>query len=521
MPDKTDVLIAGAGPTGLALALWLARAGLRPRIIERDLDPPTTSRAIAVQARTLELYRQLGFADEALARGRTLTALNFWVRAEKAAHLPFGDIGKGRSPYPFMLMLAQDEHERLLVTELKRAGVVVERGVELTDFEIRGDSVCARLQTHDGRTELCEAAFLAGCDGARSAVRHGMGAEFPGGTYGHLFYVADLEAAGPGADGELHVALDDAGFLAAFPLPGEGHVRLIGTVRVAATHVDAPPDSPDHQAFTWNDVDKAALARVGLTVRGVKWFSTYRVHHRVVESFRKGPVFLLGDAAHLHSPVGGQGMNTGIGDAFNLAWKLADVLQGRARPSLLDTYETERRGFALRLVATTDRVFTVVTREGALARWVRTSAIPEVLPRVFETARGRAFLFATVSQTRVRYRSSALSEGSAGRVHAGDRLPWVADARGPAGDDNFASLGTRAWQAHVYGARAPGFDEVRAVCARRGIETVSFPSGPATAAAGLEPGAVYLVRPDGYLAFVDAEARGDRLEAYLTRHCEA
>jgi 2-polyprenyl-6-methoxyphenol hydroxylase-like FAD-dependent oxidoreductase len=504
-----QVLVVGAGPTGLALALWLARAGVRLRIIEREPEAPRTSRAIAVQARTLELYRQLGIADEAIERGRTLDALNLWVDGQKAAHIPFGDIGRGRSDFPFVLMLAQDEHERLLTAELARAGVVVERGTTLKRFEAGEPCVRATLVTADGRTETTEFEYLAGCDGASSVVRQGMGLGFPGGTYAHVFYVADLDAEGPGADGELHVALDEAGFLAAFPLKGDGHVRLVGAVRD-----EDVGDAHDRPAFTWDDVDKTILERVGLTVRGVRWFSTYHVHHRVVERFAEGRVFLLGDAAHVHSPVGGQGMNTGIGDAVNLAWKLADVLRGRVHASILDTYDPERRAFALGLVATTDRLFTLATRDGTLARWVRTHALPEVLPSVFGTDLGRAYLFATVSQTRVRYRRSALSEGRAGSVHAGDRLPWFAQTVDGA-DDNFTPLRSRWWQAHVYGDAKPGLEDVRATCARFGIPLVQIPWRVAAGDAGLQQGALYLVRPDGHLGYVDPAARAAPLDDYL------
>src|SRR5947207_5429691 len=176
-----------------------------------------------------------------------------------------------------------------------------------------------------------------------------------------------------------------------------------------------------------------------IDVERVHWFSTYRVHHRVADRFFEGRAFIVGDAAHVHSPVGGQGMNTGIGDAANLAWKLAAVLRGRAHAAVLDSYEPERIAFANRLVATTDQAFTGVTSRGAIARSVRLGIAPRVLPALFTIPAFRRLMFRTVSQTAVHYRDSALSEGSAGDVHGGDRLPWVPPREG-ADDDHFSAL---------------------------------------------------------------------------------
>ena len=218
-------------------------------------------------------------------------------------------------------------------------------------------------------------------------------------------------------NGEIHVGLDTTDFLAVFPLKGEGRARLVGTVREEAER--------QHENLSWNDVSQRVIEWMRIDVERVNWFSTYRVHHRVADHFRKGRAFLLGDAAHIHSPVGGQGMNTGIGDAVNLAWKLAAVLHGRADASLLDSYEPERIAFARRLVATTDRAFTGVTSRGAIARLVRLHIVPLLFPPLFKFAAVRRFMFRTVSQTAVNYRGSSLSEGRAGAVHGGDRLPWV------------------------------------------------------------------------------------------------
>jgi 2-polyprenyl-6-methoxyphenol hydroxylase-like FAD-dependent oxidoreductase len=507
--SDTQILITGAGPTGLVLALWLSRLGVRVRIVDKTAEPGTTSRALVVHARTLELYRQAGMAEAVVERALEFAAANLWARGRKAARVVFGPMGRGLSPFPYMLILPQDQHERLLVDHLADAGVQVERRTELLGFEDSGGRVLARLRRPDGTEEACEAAYLAGCDGARSRVREVLGAGFPGGTYSHLFYVADVEASGPVMDGELHVALDESEFLAVFPMKGAGRARLIGTVRQEA--------EGEQETLSWDDVGKVVIGRLGITVERVNWFSTYRVHHRVADRFRRGRAFLLGDAAHIHSPVGGQGMNTGIGDAVNLAWKLAAVLQGRAEPPLLDTYEPERIAFARRLVATTDRAFTVVTSPGRLARFVRVDGAPRLLPPLFALRSFRRLMFRTVSQIAVNYRGSSLSEGRAGSVRGGDRLPWVAaGSTSDTGNDNFRPLTSLDWQVHVYGAAAAGIAEA---CGRRGLALHTFPWQSAASRAGLERGAVYLVRPDGYVGLADPEATAARVERYLDTRC--
>ncbi|MBV8342064.1 MAG: FAD-dependent monooxygenase, partial [Gammaproteobacteria bacterium] len=359
-----EVLIAGAGPTGLVLALWLTKLGVKVRIVDKSAEAGTTSRALAVQARTLELYQQLGLAEAVVAQGHRVPALNLWARGAPAARVSFQSIGEGLTAYSFLEIFPQDEHERLLIERLAAAGVSVERSTELKDFEDDGNLVTARLSRPDGNLETCSARYLAGCDGARSAVRETLGVGYPGGTYRQLFYVADIAGTGRTLDGELHVDLDEADFLAVFPLAGTGRGRLIGTVQ------DERADRAD--SLTFDDVSHRALDHLKLEVDRVNWFSTYHVHHRVAQHFGKGRVFLLGDAAPIHSPVGGQGMNTGIGDAINLAWKLAAVLNRQGRNGLLDSYEIERSAFAQRLVATTDRVFTFVNASGSLAEFVRT-----------------------------------------------------------------------------------------------------------------------------------------------------
>jgi hypothetical protein len=259
-----------------------------------------------------------------------------------------------------------------------------------------------------------------------------------------------------------------------------------------------------------------AIEQLKLNIEKVNWFSSYRVHHRVALHFRDKRAFLLGDAAHIHSPVGGQGMNTGIGDAVNLAWKIAAVLKNSAPENLLDTYEPERIPFARRLVATTDRGFTVVTSRGGFARVVRTRIAPLLIPILSRLRAFRRLLFTTVSQTQVNYRNSSLSVGSAGKVRGGDRLPWVKLASGA---DNFAPLTSLEWQVHVYGEAGGGKRDagsgMRQACAELGLPLHVFAWESGMRRAGFQQGAMYLVRPDGYIALADPNADPARLRQYF------
>ena len=500
--DDKPVLIAGAGPTGLVLALWLTKLGVKVRIIDKAAESGTTSRALAVQARTLEFYHQVGFDDVVVNGGVKIRNLNFWVKGRRRAGIKLTDTGKGLTPYAFALVFPQDAHERVLIERLAGLGVKIERRTELLRFTQSDTGVSATLRRPNGSEEVCNAAYVAGCDGASSTVRTQLGVGFPGGTYTGLFYVADVQAKGESVNEDLHVDIEDADFILLFPLKGKGNVRLVGTVREL-------PES-DHAKLTFEDVRGKALEHLKLDVEKVNWFSTYRVHHRVALHFRDRRAFLLGDAAHIHSPVGGQGMNTGIGDAVNLAWKIAAVLKGEAKPRLLDSFEPERIAFARQLVATTDRGFTLVTRRGGIAATIRTRIVPIIVPILFRLPAMRRLLFRTVSQTQVNYRHSPLSTGVAGKVHGGDRLPWVDLGQGK---DNFEPLTSLSWQVHVYGDAVPA---VRDACAEIGVPLHTFSWQAAMQRSGLQRDALYLLRPDGYMAVADPSADPQRLRVYFS-----
>jgi len=298
-----------------------------------------------------------------------------------------------------------------------------------------------------------------------------------------MFFVADVEATGQAVDNQdVNLCLGVNTFCALFPVRSTGMHRLIGIV---------PEQAAAPEPLSFEDVRANIENLIDVRVQRVNWFSNYHVHHRVAEHFRIGRVFIAGDAGHVHSPVGGQGMNTGIGDAVNLAWKLAAVLQDRADHAILDTYEPERIAFARSLVATTDKVFQGIVGRGIAAHLVRTLLIPHVMPFLLGFSAVRRAQFKLVSQTRVNYRDSRLAEGSAGHVHGGDRLPWVPD------QDNFAPLKSLDWQVHVYGEANPALREkIQAL----GLDLHEFKWSPDADQAGLKRDALYVVRPDGYVA---------------------
>jgi len=477
------VLIVGAGPTGLVLALWLARRGVKARIIDKANGPGETSRAMAVQARTLEFYDQLGFADQIVEKGIKMHHIHLYDHGKQYAEFNLSDYGEGVSPYPYALSFPQDDHERFLVDRLAEAGVTVEWETSLTNLDDQSNCVVAKIGT-----DCEEFDYVCGCDGAHSVVREQLNVGFPGGTYDVLFFVADVVAQGRISEDGFQANFSKNHFVLVFPIRSSGHFRLIGMV---------PPEHVNDANLTFETIQAGIEESADIKISEVNWFSRYKVHHRVAEHFRIGRTFLLGDAGHIHSPVGGQGMNTGLGDAVNLAWKLAEVANG-ADPKLLDSYEMERIAFARKLVETTDRVFGPLSNEGVEGFLARNVIAEHLLPFFMGFSGVRHAMFRMLSQTRIDYRDSPLSDGKAGDVHGGDRLPWAGS--------NFQPLRSMEWQLHVYGSVEGKVEDV---------PMRVFPYDEAAEKAGLAKNGVYLVRPDGYVAIAGESLDVQKIKTLL------
>jgi 2-polyprenyl-6-methoxyphenol hydroxylase-like FAD-dependent oxidoreductase len=482
------------------LALSLTRQGIPVRIIDKNQGPGEASRAIVVHARTLEFYDQLGFVDDIVSKGIKVETIHLRENKKEFAHFSLKDMGNGLSPFPFALSLPQDDHEKVLVDQLKRAGVNIEWGTELKSFTQDRLGVRAILDKA-GTEEVTAASYLCGCDGAHSRVRKQLNIGFPGGTYDKLFYVADVKTNRESGSG-LSLQLGSQSFVLMVPVRTSGSHRLIGTV---------PADLASKEQLSFDDLRQTVEPVIGTTVDSVNWFSTYRVHHRVADKFREGRSFLLGDAGHLHSPAGGQGMNTGIGDAVNLSWKLAKVIGKQADPSLLDTYETERISFARKLVASTDKAFDAMVGGGLRGTFTRAVLVPYLVPLMAGFSGLRRKIFTTVSQVTINYRHSSLSEGKAGHLEGGDRLPWISEPQ----SDNHKCLQRMNWQVHIYGDASPAFvSEVKAL----GVDLYAFPDKASARKAGIKPDGAYLIRPDGYVALAMRRQDATPLKNFIEKH---
>jgi 2-polyprenyl-6-methoxyphenol hydroxylase-like FAD-dependent oxidoreductase len=487
----TDVIIIGAGPTGLTLSLDLLRRGVPHRLIDKQPGPTVESRALVVWPRTLEVLDDLGVAAEAVSRGAPIKGFNLMSKSRSAridlAQMP--DLG---TRYPFVLGLPQRDTEAVLNEELARRGHAPERLVTFTAYRETKDGVSVTLTHADGQREEVEARYLIGCDGARSQVRSAAGIPFPGLTYEDECFIADARVTWDLPDGELRICPTESGILAFFPLPGEHHYRVLSIhpAPLGARGADLPAPTPEQ----FQD-RVSAMAPLPVALHDISWLVRYRLHRRGVATYRKGRVILAGDAAHIHSPIGGQGMNTGIQDAYNLGWKLGLILAGRAEESLLQTYDDERHRVGELLLGGTDRAFSLIAARGKIASFVREHLTPQLGRLVMSSHRGQQLFLGLLSQLRINYRKSPLSRGS--RDPGGQRAPHEG-----------LSAGDRAPNAAVTRAGAPEIKDL--ADAWRGPEHalllfVGSGDGQAIRAVASELTAAY---PDLLRVLIIASARG-------------
>lgn len=360
---RLDALIVGAGPVGLTMAAELTRHGLRCRIIDKAAQPTDKSKAMVIWARTLELLEKAGLVEKFLAAGYRVNAASIYAEGERKLHLV---VQVEHTHYPRPLMVPQSTTEQLLTEHLHSQGIEIERQVELVSLAEHPDEVVSVLRHASGQEEVVPAAWLLGCDGAHSTVRHQLGMEFEGSAEPNDWILADVHVEGPIAPDEISVFWHTSGVLIFFPFATHRY-RIVADQGLARS-IARPADPTLEQAQAV--VDERGPA--GLRLYDSIWLAGFRINERKVAQYSRGRVFLSGDAAHIHSPAGGQGMNTGMQDAINLAWKLALVQRGRARATpLLDSYSQERSEVGDQVLAKAGALTRVATLRNPIGQFVR------------------------------------------------------------------------------------------------------------------------------------------------------
>jgi 2-polyprenyl-6-methoxyphenol hydroxylase-like FAD-dependent oxidoreductase len=416
----TKVLIVGAGPSGLMMAAQLLRHGIQPLIIDNKQGPTDHSNALVVQARSLEIYRQLGIVDGVIKNGNPVKGALFNIGGEEKATFQLTEIGEGQTPYPFLFLYQQSKNERALLEYLSINCCPVYWNTSLTELKQTAKQVEVQVQNGEQLTTLtCD--WLIGADGAHSAVRKQLKIPFNGDTYTHNFYLADIELGNKElSESYVQLYLSNSGFAGFFPMPENKRFRVIGVL---------PPELDKDRDIQLENILPQMNEITGLQLQVEKnnWFTIYRLHHRMADKFRAQRCFLIGDAAHIHSPVGGQGMNTGLQDAYNLAWKLAGVVNDQMKETILNSYSAERMPVAKTLLNTTDRIFSIIMSEHWYTRLFKLWVMPRVLKFAWGKKNLREGFFEMVSQIGIGYRDSAINLhlSQSTKVKAGDRLPYL------------------------------------------------------------------------------------------------
>jgi 2-polyprenyl-6-methoxyphenol hydroxylase-like FAD-dependent oxidoreductase len=503
--NNTDVLVVGGGPVGLVAGAELARRGVRVRLIDKLSQPTNQSRAIAVHARSLDMFDRMGIVDELLSTGIRATAMQLYAGHSKLFRVPLGGVD---SAFPFTLTTAQTETERVLDKHLQTRGVTVERGVELITLNQDADAVHLTLRREDGSTEHVSASYVIGADGGHSMVRKMVGTKLAGSFVGQRFLLGDVDCEHALDLDSMHTFFSPDGPVVVLPMR-DGRMRFLAQVHDG-------PGTPINMHPTQDELQAVIDRRIGgIEVVRSHWLTSFEIHHARVPAFRWGRVFLAGDAAHIHSPAGGQGMNTGMQDAFNLAWKLAAVVNGsvsgQAGDALLDSYQAERLPVAEQVITFTDRLTRAGTLSG-LPRRIR-DAVIRLLSHVPTAGR---LMAENAEEVNINYRNSPIAVGSRPRrakVAAGEHVPHIADPelqkhlRAACENTGHVVLTIAAGPVAPV-AGGPGQTQVLVTTGDApvaGYDTVvADPKHVAAQRFGLNKGGRVVIRPDGYLGAVAA-----------------
>jgi len=509
--QSNDIIIVGAGPTGLMLANQLTRFGVDYIILDQKSGPTDQSRALVVHARSMEIYQQMGLSDTILADGQQNGGITLHRNGKRTGSVNLVNVGENKSPFPFMMMYEQSKNETLLYNNLLAQNRSVQWNTTINSIEKENDNYSLKAtQANNDITFQCK--YLIACDGSKSIVRDFSQVPFTGGTYEDVFYVTDTHVNAGLSSERLSLFLSDRSITMFFPIKGDHRFRVLGVL---------PKEYYNRNDIPFEEIMNNIKTEIKkpMDFYDTNWHSTYKLHHKKVTHFNKDNIFFAGDAAHVHSPAGGQGMNTGLQDAYNLSWKLALVQKRKASPSLLATYHEERNPIAETLLKTTDKFFAAMITKNFYYSFLRLYIVPFFVPLVTKLRFVRRQMFLTVSQIQINYLSSSLSKGKAGKIKAGLRLPYffVTQNNSDVSIYSLVNQSTTPFTILLYNIPDADFTKFD----KDLFTVVSIEKNNANdntfKEIGLSRSFVIVVRPDNYIGYISATAAINEINNFMNK----
>lgn len=523
--NKADVLIVGAGPSGLMIACQLANHGIHFRIIDKKEHSSTYSGALIIHARSMEVFNQMGIAEKVNEEAIIANDLSIIFNGKKTVRISLKDIGHGLTKFPNLYLLEQSKTEQLLIDFVSDQGCSIERKTELISFVQDERGVTSVVKLTDGKEETIKTKYLIASDGGHSIVRPQLKIPFVGKNHPVSLFIIDCKAELDLPPDEMCFSFSDASISGLFPLKN-GRKRVDGVI---------PKELEGNHQITFKDIEKKFAERLQMKIKlyDPEWFSVSHSHQQNALSYQQNRCFLVGDAAHTFTPVGAQGMNTGLQDAYNLAWKLAFVIQGKAKSTLLNTYSSERKNIAKKIARSTGRIYNLVTSQNNITKTFRMHALPYlmkwILPLIEKQKIIRQYCFNAISQIGIHYRKSPLSQDASlgdfpvNSPHPGDRIPYLVFTDKEKKINIQEKIKVNGFTLFIFTKSSPPVEIIRV--AEKYKHVLSFEIIPFRTETkflydrfGIKNIGCYLIRPDMYIAYRSNIEDAEYFESYLQKY---
>jgi len=520
--NETEVLIVGAGPAGLMMACQLAIQGIRFRIIDKKEKPTTHSGALIIQARSIEIFDQMGIAHKFINEGIIANHINILFNGKQLQKMSIKNIGSGVSKFPYLLMVKQAKTEEILTDFIHTREYSIERGHELLNLYQDSTGVTAEIKNPDGSMESLKTHYLIAADGGKSSIREQLKIPFIGKSHNKSLFIIDCKTDIKSPE-DIFILVTNNSISGFFPM-SDGKWRIDGTI---------PTALKQKETLTFDDVEEHFSERNKMETQlyDPEWFSVFHSHQHHAAIFQKERCFLIGDAAHIQSPVGAQGMNTGLQDAFNLSWKLAFVLNGKSDHALLNTFTRERLPVAINTARTTDYIFNLLTSETIFNKTFRRYLFPFIIKKLSSVIESEnmisRYLFKSVSQTGINYRESLMSRNvsinffPSQSLRPGDRLPFITFNEKDSEINIQEKVKATAFHLFIFSVNLPSESQIKKLEEYR--NTLTFEIILQTGlnknlfrSLGIKKKGFLLVRPDLYIAFKTNILNFNHLERYLS-----